>query len=77
MRITKALPQISSDKGHQFGLSKPVDLVDELTIELKDKSLIEIKVMNDTADLLLTLTGNKQTPLTSSIRIPSLRLVQL
>ena len=48
------------DNGQQFGLPAPVVLIDELTTELTGKYLVEIKVMQDTADLVLTLTDNLQ-----------------
>src|SRR3954462_7745005 len=47
---------VSLDHGHQFGLPKPVDLVEELKRKLLGKRLIEIHVAKHTADLTLTFT---------------------
>ena len=54
----KQIKLVSLDHGHQFGLTKPVDLSQSLTDALTGKTLLEIKVKQNTADLLLTLTDN-------------------
>lgn len=54
----KQIQLVSLDHGHQFGLPKPVDLSQLLTEALTGKTLLEIKVKQSTADLLLTLTDN-------------------
>ena len=54
----KNIKWVSLDNGQQFGLPIPVNLVEKLTSELTDKRLVEIKVKQDTADLLLSLTDN-------------------
>lgn len=51
---------VSLDNGQQFGLPKPVNLVEKLTEELMGKHLLEIKIKQGTADVLLTLTDNFQ-----------------
>ena len=56
----KQIALVSLDNGHQFGLPKPVDLIEELDNRLAGQSLLEIKIKADTADLLLTLTNNIQ-----------------
>ena len=48
---------VSLDNGHQFGLTKPLDLVEEIKNELAEKKLIKIEVAKDTFDLTLTLTN--------------------
>ena len=48
---------VSLDHGQQFGLPKPLDLVEELTNKLAGKRLTKIEVIKDTYDLVLTLTG--------------------
>lgn len=48
---------VSLDNGHQFGLPKPLDLVDEVNKELAGNHLTRIEVDKDTADLTLTLTN--------------------
>ena len=48
---------VSFDNGHQFGLPKPLDLVDEVNKVLTGMSLTRIEVDKDTADLTLTLTS--------------------
>jgi hypothetical protein len=58
--VNKQIAIVSLDNGHQFGLPKPKDLIQELTDELTGKSLVEIKIKQDTADLLLTFTDNIQ-----------------
>lgn len=47
---------VSLDHGQQFGLPKPLDLLEELTKRLAGKHLIKIEVIKDTYDLVLTLT---------------------
>jgi hypothetical protein len=47
---------VSLDHGHQFGLTKPLDLSEEIKKRLSGKKLIKIHVDKDTADLTLTLT---------------------
>jgi hypothetical protein len=47
---------VSLDHEQQFGLPKPLDLVEELTSKLKGKHLTNIEVIKDTYDLVLTLT---------------------
>jgi hypothetical protein len=54
----KNIQWVSLDNGQQFGLPAPVNLVEKLTSELTDKRLVEIKVKQDTADLLLSLSDN-------------------
>lgn len=54
----KQIQLVSLDHGHQFGLPKPLELCELLTEALTGKSLLEIKVKQNTADLLLTLTDN-------------------
>jgi hypothetical protein len=58
--VNKEIQQVSLDHGHQFGLPKPIDLVEQMTEHLKGKSLLEIKIKEHTGDLLLTLTDNYQ-----------------
>ena len=47
---------VSLDNDQQFGLPKPINLVEELNKVLKGKSLTKIEVIKDTYDLLLSLT---------------------
>jgi hypothetical protein len=47
---------VSLDHGHQFGLAKPLNLVEEVTTILNEKKLLELKVDENTADLTLVLT---------------------
>lgn len=56
--VDKKIQLVSLDNGHQFGLLKPVDLSQMLTEALSGKTLIEIRVSQNTADLLLTFTDN-------------------
>ena len=58
--VNKEIWEVSLDHGHIFGLPKPVDLVERMTEHLTGKNLLEIKVKQDTGDLLLTLTDNYQ-----------------
>jgi hypothetical protein len=58
--IEKHIRFVSLDNGHQFGLSRPLDLVSELTEILRGRSLLEIKVQQFTADLFLKLSDNIQ-----------------
>jgi hypothetical protein len=48
---------VSTDNGHQFGLPKPVDTVNEMANFLKGQKLSKIKIKQNTADLILTLTN--------------------
>ena len=54
----KQIQLVSFENGHQFGLPKPVDLSQLLTEALTGKTLLEIKIKQNTADLVLTLTDN-------------------
>ncbi len=54
----KHIELVSLDHGHQFGLANPVDLSQLLTDALTGKTLLEIKVKKETADLLLTFSDN-------------------
>ena len=56
----KQIQLVSLDHGHQFGLSKPVNISQMLTEALTGKILLEIKVKQNTADILLKLTGNSE-----------------
>jgi hypothetical protein len=47
---------VSLDNGHQFGLPKPLDLIEELKKELEGKGLTKVEVIKDTFDLALTFT---------------------
>ncbi len=47
---------VSLDQGHQFGLPKPLDLVDEVIKLLTGKYLVAIDVDKNTADLTLTIS---------------------
>ncbi|PLW93501.1 MAG: hypothetical protein C0592_05910 [Marinilabiliales bacterium] len=58
--IEKHIRFVSLDNGHQFGLPRPLDLVSDLNEILRGKSLLEIKVKQFTADLLLNLSDNIQ-----------------
>jgi len=58
--IEKYIRFVSLDNGHQFGLPRPLDLVSELTEIIRGKALLEIKVQQFTADLLLKLSDNIQ-----------------
>ena len=49
---------VSSDHGHQFGKPKPLDIVEEVTSELKDKTLKEIIISHNTGDLILSLVDD-------------------
>lgn len=49
---------VSLDNGQEFGLSEPIDLILALTEKLNGKSLLEIKIKQETADLNLILTDN-------------------
>lgn len=48
---------VSTDHGQQFGLSKPVDAVKELSEALNGHKLTKIKIKKNKADLVLTLTS--------------------
>ncbi len=54
----KNIVLVSLDHGHQFGLPNRVDLSQLLTDALTGMTLLEIKVKNNTADLLLTFSDN-------------------
>lgn len=56
----REIVRVSCDNEQQFGLPKPINLAEEMNDCVKGKKLIEIKVKQDTADLLLTLTDNLQ-----------------
>jgi hypothetical protein len=49
---------VSADNGQQFGFTKPIDVVTELSDLLSGQKLTQIKLKKNTADLLLTLTGS-------------------
>ena len=49
---------VSADHGQQFGLPKPVDVVNELTQLLTGQTLSKIQIKKNTADLILTLTNS-------------------
>jgi hypothetical protein len=53
---SKVIQEVSLDHGHQFGLTKPLDLTKRIREELTGKKLTRIKVDKDTGDLTLTLT---------------------
>lgn len=44
---------ISNDHGQQFGLPKPIDLIEDLKSILDNKTLIEIQIEKNTGDLIL------------------------
>ena len=49
---------VSLDNKQQFGLPKPIDLVEELNNILSGQRLKKIEVIKDTYDLILTLTND-------------------
>ena len=49
---------VSFDHQQQFGLPKPIDVVEKVTDILKGKILTEIKVKEDTGDLVLSISDN-------------------
>lgn len=49
---------VSLDNGHQFGLPERMDLVERITKQLSEKTLTEIKVDKDTADLILIISDD-------------------
>jgi len=49
---------VSFDHGHQFGLPKPLDLIEEIKKQLTGKKLEEIKVIKDIGDLILTISDD-------------------
>jgi hypothetical protein len=49
---------VSLDNNQQFGLPKPIDLVEELNKILSEQRLKKIEVIKDTYDLTLTLTND-------------------
>ena len=54
--IENKIKLVSLDHEQQFGLPKPLDLVEELTRKLSGKHLTKIEVIKDTFDLVLSLT---------------------
>jgi len=54
----KKIKWVSFDNEQQFGLTKPIDLAKEINDLLIDKKLTEIKVKQDTADLVLSFSEN-------------------
>jgi len=48
---------VSLDHGHQFGLPKPVDLVEWLSERCIGQRLIELRANESTGDLQATMTG--------------------
>ena len=56
--IENKITIVSLDNGQQFGLPKPINLVEITTKILKDKTLKEIKINKETADLTLTFSKN-------------------
>ena len=57
-RIIKAnrIVIVSFDNGHQFGQTKPLDLIEETKKQLTGKKLEEIKIIKDTGDLILNIS---------------------
>lgn len=49
---------VSLDHGNQFGMPKPVDVIEELSACLQGNALINLNVAKDTGDLKLSLTNN-------------------
>jgi hypothetical protein len=49
---------VSADHGQQFGLPKPVDVVNQFTQILTGQTLTKIQIKKNTADLILTLTNS-------------------
>jgi len=47
---------VSLYHGHQFGLPKPVDLVENASMFLKEQKLLKIEIDENTADVTLGLT---------------------
>lgn len=47
---------VSFDNGQQFGRTKPIDLIGEVTRQLTGKNLTEIIVKQNTADLTLLIS---------------------
>jgi len=56
--IENKITIVSLDNGKQFGLPKPINLVEIITKILKTKTLKEIKINKETADLTLTFSNN-------------------
>ena|SRR5690242_21709406 len=54
--IENKIDLVSLDHEQQFGLPKPLDLVEELKKKLSGKHLTKIEVIKDTFDLVLSLT---------------------
>ncbi|MBN9349042.1 MAG: hypothetical protein J0H55_00015 [Chitinophagaceae bacterium] len=55
--IENKIEFVSLDHQQQFGLPKPLDLVEELKRKLTGKHLTKIEVIKDTFDLVLSLTS--------------------
>lgn len=51
---------VSADHGHQFGLPEPLDVVNELSQNLKRQKLTNIQIKKTTGDLILTLTDKHE-----------------
>ena len=47
---------VSLDQGHQFGLPKPLNLVEEIMALLRDKALLKLSADDSTADVILLLS---------------------
>ena len=58
--IEKKIKFVSLDNKQLFGLTKPIDLVQEINKLLKGKLLLEVKVKQFSSDLILTFTDNIQ-----------------
>lgn len=56
----KKIKKVSLDNGKQFGLPQPIDLAADINEYLIGKKILEIKVKQDTGDLILTLSDNLQ-----------------
>jgi hypothetical protein len=54
--INNKIAFVSLDNGHQFGLSKPLDIVEQVNKVLAGKRLIKIEIIKDTFDLRLDFT---------------------
>jgi hypothetical protein len=60
LMVDKKIKLVSLDHEQIFGLPKPLDLIVKVQEYLLNSNLLEIKVKQNTADLLLTLTNNLQ-----------------
>jgi hypothetical protein len=49
---------VSFDHLHQFGLPAPINLVADITEILKDKILKEVKILETTGDLILSISDD-------------------